>query len=24
YSNHGHFSAAFKKEFGCTPSKYLA
>ncbi|EKF9123664.1 helix-turn-helix transcriptional regulator [Vibrio cholerae] len=24
YSNHGHFSAAFKKEFGCTPSTFLS
>lgn len=22
YANHGHFAAAFKKEFGCTPSSY--
>lgn len=24
YSNHGHFAAAFKKEFGCAPSMYLS
>lgn len=24
YANHGHFAAAFKKEFGCAPSTYLA
>ncbi|PKG39101.1 helix-turn-helix transcriptional regulator [Psychromonas sp. Urea-02u-13] len=22
YSNHGHFAATFKKEFGCSPSSY--
>lgn len=24
YANHGHFAAAFKKEFGCAPSAYLS
>ena len=24
YANHGHFAAAFKKEFGCAPSGYLS
>ncbi|UXI03611.1 helix-turn-helix transcriptional regulator [Photobacterium sp. TY1-4] len=24
YANHGHFSAAFKREFGCPPSAYLS
>lgn len=24
YANHGHFAAAFKKEFGCAPSAYIS